>query len=92
MDALEAVWVELYRLQILAYLRRRAGQPVAPPNAWDLARWLRVEVGECSELMDELAEEGLIAPLPRGCDRLVCPLTLSEAGHGYLAWVARHPQ
>ena len=88
MDDLSDILVEVHRLQMLAFIGRSArGAPFVSPS--DVALWLRIPVGECSLLVEELTEEGFVDWGSSRAAPLGAPLRLTSVGMGVLEWNRR---
>lgn len=85
MDDRSQILVEVHRLQMLAFIgRAAAGAPCV--NPCDVAEWLRIPVTECSLLVEELADEGLVEWGTSRSGAFQAPLRLTPAGLGLLEW------
>jgi DNA-binding IclR family transcriptional regulator len=86
MESATEVLVELHRLQVLSFIVQKGPGCLPFSTTWDLASRLRTSVDECSALLDELAQEGFVEPLPQTA-RHGLPLRLTRLGEGYIEWV-----
>ncbi|HEX6070789.1 MAG TPA: hypothetical protein VFZ18_13225 [Longimicrobiaceae bacterium] len=88
MDVLSEILVEVHRLQMLALIGRstRGAPPVSPE---DVAQWLRIPAGECTLLVAELTEEGLVDWGSSLSGAFRAPLRLTPVGLGVLEWNRR---
>ena len=87
MDLTTEVLIEVQRLQTLIFAHDSPHHP--PRTLCDLAEWLRVPPEEADLIAEELADEGLLSPLPIGAARFHVALQLTDAGEGLLEWFQR---
>ena len=92
MESATDVLVELYRLQVLSFIAQKGPGCLPFSTTWDLASRLRTTVTECSILLEELAQDGFVEPLPDTPQRLRVPLRLTQLGEGYIEWVRTRPE
>jgi hypothetical protein len=89
MDLVTEMLVEVHRIQVLSMIRRNAYFMVNPSALTTLSGCLRIPVEECWPLIEELIDEGFVAPLPTGLKRYWTPLRLTPIGDGVLEWMRR---
>lgn len=89
MDLVTEMLVEVHRIQVLSLIRRNAYFLMNPSALAALSGSLRIPVDECWPLIEELIEEGFVAPLPAGLRRFWTPLRLTPIGDGVLEWMRR---
>jgi len=87
MESAIDVLVELHRVQVLSFIGQKGPGCLPFSTTWDLASRLRTSVNECSALLEELAHEGFVEPLPETPQRHRVPLRLTQLGEGYVEWV-----
>ena len=91
MESATDVLVELHRLQVLSFIGQKGPGCLPFSTTWDLASRLRTSVAECSGLLEELAQDGFVEPLPESPQRHRSPLRLTQLGEGYIEWVRTRP-
>lgn len=69
----------------LAIARHRHHHPGQEMRLADLARFLRIAPRSATDVVDALAEQGLVAREPSSTDRRATSLVLTEAGTALLA-------
>ena len=89
MDLVTEMLVEVHRIQVLSMIRRNAYFMVNPSALTTLSGSLRIPIEECWPLIEELIDEGFVAPLPGGLKRYWTPLRLTPIGDGVLEWMRR---
>jgi hypothetical protein len=89
MDLVTEMLVEVHRIQVLSLIRRNAYLMVNPSALSTLSGSLRIPVEDCWPLIEELIDEGFVAPLPTGLKRYWTPLRLTPIGNGVLEWMRR---
>jgi DNA-binding MarR family transcriptional regulator len=92
METATDIVIELHRLQVLSFIAQKGPGCLPFSTTWDLASRLRTSVTECSVLLEELAQEGFVEPLPESPQRLRVPLRLTQIGEGYIEWVRTRPE
>jgi len=86
-DLYTQIVIEMHRVQTLLFIRKNPYILVSPLAVNALGERLQIPAGECWSLIEELIEDGFIAPLPRGVRRYLFPLRLTCVGEGLLDWV-----
>lgn len=89
MDLVTEMLIEVHRIQVLSLIRRNVYFMVNPSALHALSACLKIPVEDCWPLIEELIEEGFVAPLPDGLKRFWTPLRLTPIGEGVLEWMRR---
>lgn len=84
MDLVSEVLVEVHRLQTLMFIQRDLHD--SPRTLAELAEWFQMPLEDCIPLVEELAEEGYIAPIPPDILPAEVPLYSTAVAHGLLEW------